>query len=447
MEYLSAETARVNEARAKDEGALGIVRSVSRRPKSLPPARHTPLKIAVVFGTRPEVIKFFPVIQQIKQQPHLQSLVISTSQHREMIDELLPLFDLRLDHDLNIIQPNQSLADISTRALSGLDAIFKQERPDLVLVQGDTTTAFAGALAAFYHKIPAGHIEAGLRSHDKSSPFPEEINRRLISNIVDLHFAPTVKNAANLYQEGVHVENIYVTGNTVIDALLHIAARKRGILRDYLPAAALQAPRMLLVTAHRRENQGASLENLCHALKEIVQRYEDIHVVYPVHLNPNVRKTVFEILAGQERIHLLSPLSYEPFVEAMSQAHLIITDSGGVQEEGPSLGKPILVFRNETERPEGVAAGGVKLVGTRRESLIQEASRLLHDETAYRRMSAVCNPYGDGKAAQRLVQAILHYFGINGRPENFFSGTRGKQQADSLFDTPVSAAQNLAIAA
>lgn len=447
MDYLSAETKHIREFRAKDEGALGIVRSTAMRKKSLPPGGHRQLKIAAVFGTRPEVIKLFPVIKQLEKHPNLQSLVISTSQHREMIDELLPLFDLKLDHDLNIIQPNQSLTDISTRALAGLEAIFRQERPDLVLVQGDTTTAFAGALAAFYHKLPVGHLEAGLRSHDKTSPYPEEINRRLIATIASLHFAPTVKNAVNLYREGVHVEDIFVTGNTVIDALLHIAARKRGILRDYLPAAALQAPRMILVTAHRRENQGASLENLCHALKEIVQRHEDVHVVYPVHLNPNVRKTVFEILSGQERIHLLAPLSYEPFVEAMMQAHLIITDSGGVQEEGPSLGKPILVFRNETERPEGLAAGGVKLVGTRRESVVQEASRLLHDEAAYRRMSAVRNPYGDGQAAQRLVQAILHHFGVSSRPENFFAATRAKQQADPLFQAPLSAAPNLAIAA
>lgn len=447
MDYLSADAMRINEFRAKDEGALGLVRSAAVRKKSLPLAGHKRLKIAVVFGTRPEVIKLFPVIKQIEKHPNLQSRVISTSQHREMIDELLPLFDLRLDHDLNIIQPNQSLADISTRALTGLDAIFKQERPDLVLVQGDTTTAFAGALAAFYHKLPVGHLEAGLRSHDKTSPYPEEVNRRLIATIGDLHFAPTLKNAVNLYQEGVHVEDIFVTGNTVIDALLHIAARKRGVLRDYLPAAALRAPRMILVTAHRRENQGASLENLCHALKEIVQRYEDVHVVYPVHLNPNVRKTVFAILAEQERIHLLAPLSYEPFIEAMTQAHLIITDSGGVQEEGPSLGKPILVFRNETERPEGVAAGGVKLVGTRRENVVFEASRLLHDEAAYRRMSAVRNPYGDGQAAQRLVQAILHHFGMSSRPENFFAGARAKQQAESLFQAPLSTAPNLAIAA
>lgn len=447
MDYLSADAMRINEFRAKDEGALGLVRSAAVRKKSLPLAGHKRLKIAVVFGTRPEVIKLFPVIKQIEKHPNLQSRVISTSQHREMIDELLPLFDLRLDHDLNIIQPNQSLADISTRALTGLDAIFKQERPDLVLVQGDTTTAFAGALAAFYHKLPVGHLEAGLRSHDKTSPYPEEVNRRLIATIGDLHFAPTLKNAVNLYQEGVHVEDIFVTGNTVIDALLHIAARKRGVLRDYLPAAALRAPRMILVIAHRRENQGASLENLCHALKEIVQRYEDVHVVYPVHLNPNVRKTVFAILAEQERIHLLAPLSYEPFVEAMTQAHLIITDSGGVQEEGPSLGKPILVFRNETERPEGVAAGGVKLVGTRRENVVFEASRLLHDEAAYRRMSAVRNPYGDGQAAQRLVQAILHHFGMSSRPENFFAGARAKQQAESLFQAPLSTAPNLAIAA
>jgi UDP-N-acetylglucosamine 2-epimerase (non-hydrolysing) len=447
MEYLSAQTTRAREFRAKEPGILGLVRFGSTREKPISRPASGPLKIAAIFGTRPEVVKFFPVIKQIEQHPRLQSQVISTSQHREMIDELMALFALRLDHDLNVIQPNQSLADISTRALAGLDAIFKQQRPDLVLVQGDTTTAFIGALAAFYHKIPVGHIEAGLRSHDKTSPYPEEINRRLISTIAGLHFAPTVKNAANLYKEGVAVEDIFVTGNTVIDSLLHIVGRKSGRLSDYLPAAALNARRMILVTAHRRENLGAALENLCHALKDLVQRHPEVHVVYPVHLNPNVRQTVFEMLAGQERIHLLAPLSYEPFVEAMVKAHLIITDSGGVQEEGPSLGKPVLVFRNETERPEGVAAGGVKLVGTRRENVVQETSRLLRDELAYRRMSAIRNPYGDGRAAQRLVQAVLHYFGMGERPDNFLEGAQAKQQAARLFHSPVSAAPPMAIAA
>ncbi len=387
-----------------------------------------PLKVASIFGTRPEVIKLFPVIKQIERHPRLQSMVISTSQHREMIDELLPLFGLHLDYDLNIIQPQQTLADISTRALAGLDAIFKQERPDFVIVQGDTTTAFIGALAAFYHKIPVGHVEAGLRSHDKTSPYPEEINRRLIAPLADLHFAPTMKNAANLYKEGVAVENIFVTGNTVIDALLQVAGRGNQRLREHLPAAAMNAPRMILVTAHRRENHGAALTNLCAALKEIVQRHEDVHVVYPVHLNPQVKQTVFAMLAGEERIHLLAPLSYEPFVEAMAKAHLIITDSGGVQEEGPSLGKPILVFRNETERPEGVASGGVKLVGTSCASVVQEASRLLCDAAAYRRMSTVRNPYGDGKAAQRITQALVHHLGMAERPENFVEATPAKPQ-------------------
>lgn len=406
-----------------------------------------PRKIAVIFGTRPEVIKLFPVIKQIERDSHLRSMVISTSQHRAMIDKLLPLFALRLEHDLNIIQPNQTLADISTRALAGLDTIFKQERPDFVLVQGDTTTAFIGALAAFYHKIPVGHLEAGLRSHDKTSPYPEEINRRLVSNLADLHFAPTMKSAANLYKEGVAVENIFVTGNTVIDALLHVAGRGNERLRDHLPAAALQASRMLLVTAHRRENHGAALENLCHALKELVHRHPELHIVYPVHLNPNVRQTVFALLAEEDRIHLLPPLSYEPFVEAMSKAHLIITDSGGVQEEGPSLGKPILVFRNETERPEGVAAGGVKLVGTRCEHLVQEASHLLKDEVAYRSMSTVRNPYGDGQAAQRVAQAILHYFEMAERPEDFMEVTAAKSQQETLFHSSISSVPAMALAA
>ncbi len=348
-----------------------------------------------------------------------KSITICTAQHRKMIDDLFKIFPIQPNHDLNIIQENQSLTEIATRALSGLDPLLKQYCPDLVLVQGDTTTAFIGALAAFYHKIPVGHVEAGLRSFNKRHPYPEEINRRQISLVCDLHFAPTEKNAENLHKEGVNPDSVFVTGNTVIDSLLYITSKNRQTLRNYIPTETLNSHRMILVTAHRRENWGKPLENLCEALKDLALACPDIQIVYPVHLNPNVRNTVFNILAHRDRIHLLDPLPYEPFVEAMAKAYLIITDSGGIQEEGPSLRKPILVFRKVTERPEGLTTGGVKLVGLKRESVVREASRLLEDSEAYQKMAATHNPYGDGNAAQRIVQAILHYFNLGERPEGF----------------------------
>jgi UDP-N-acetylglucosamine 2-epimerase (non-hydrolysing) len=378
-------------------------------------------KILLIFGTRPEVIKFFPVLKKLAQEEVLTPVIASTSQHREMIDDLLKLFEIRPDYDLNIIQENQSLGDISIRALAGLDPILKRDKPELVLVQGDTTTAFIGALAAFYHKIPVGHVEAGLRSFDKMNPYPEEVNRRLISLVSDLHFAPTSQNAKNLHTEGISQERVFITGNTVIDSLLYVAGLGRGVLSGHLTEKALNSHRLILVTAHRRENWGEPLEKMCHALKDLTRRFQDIQIIYPVHLNPNVRETVFRILANQERIHLLNPLSYEPFVEAMTKAYLIITDSGGIQEEGPSLRRPILVFRKVTERPEGLMTGGVKLIGLERESVVREASCLLQDSAAYQRMIADHNPYGDGHAAERIIQAIRHYFNLGPRPQDFNS--------------------------
>lgn len=378
-----------------------------------------PLTVFTIFGTRPEVIKLFPVLSKLAETPEIKSIIVSTSQHREMIDDLLKLFSIELDHDLNIIQENQSLVDISNRALSGLDPCLRQYQPDLVLIQGDTTTAFIGALAAFYNKIPVSHVEAGLRSFDKMHPYPEEVNRRLISLVTDLHFAPTMQNAQNLRRESIDASKIFVTGNTVIDSLLHIAGRNRQVLKDYLPQETLNSHRLILVTAHRRENWGEPLQNLCYSLKELIHTFADVEIVYPVHLNPNVRKTVFPILAGEKRIHLLDPLPYEAFVEAMGRAYLIITDSGGIQEEGPSLKKPILVFRKVTERPEGIATGGVKLTGLDRENVVAETSRLLNDPVAYRHMIADHNPYGDGHAAERIVLAILHHFNQGPRPDDF----------------------------
>ncbi|MBN1841419.1 MAG: UDP-N-acetylglucosamine 2-epimerase (non-hydrolyzing) [Deltaproteobacteria bacterium] len=377
------------------------------------------LTLLTIFGTRPEVIKLFPVLKEINEDQRFNSIVVSTAQHREMIQDFLSLFDISLDHDLDIMRKNQSLVDISRRALTGLDPLLKEHRPDLVLVQGDTTTAFIGALAAFYNKISAGHIEAGLRSFNKQHPYPEEVNRRLISNVCDLHFAPTLRNANNLYKEGIGTAGVFVTGNTVIDTLLYVANRNRETLGKYLPMEVLNSHRMILVTAHRRENWGESLENLCYALRDLARAYADIQIVYPVHLNPNVRKTAFAVLSNQERIHLVDPLPYEPFVEAMAKSYFIITDSGGIQEEGPSLQKPVFVFRKVTERPEGLGTGGVKLVGLEKESVLREASRLLEDPAAYQEMVAEHNPYGDGKAAQRIVKAILHHFGQGDRPQDF----------------------------
>jgi UDP-N-acetylglucosamine 2-epimerase (non-hydrolysing) len=377
------------------------------------------MKILTIFGTRPEVIKLFPVLKVLNEDINIESIVVSTSQHREMIEDLFILFNIEPDFDLHIIQPNQSLVDISTRALSGLDPLLKERKPDLVLVQGDTTTAFSGALAAFYNKIPVGHVEAGLRSFNKFHPYPEEINRKLISTVCDLHFAPTIQNAEYLFNEGVKPDNVFITGNTVIDALSWVVHQNRNALNKYLSSKVLNDHRVILVTAHRRENWGRPLENLCNALKEIAASYQDVQIVYPVHLNPNVRKTVFSILDNHERIHLLDPLSYEPFVEAMAKAHIIITDSGGIQEEGPSLGKPILVFRKVTERPEGLATGGVKLVGLDKETVVNEVSCLLDDSQAYQGMIAEYNPYGDGHAADRILKAIHNYFGIGSRPNDF----------------------------
>jgi len=379
------------------------------------------IKVLTIFGTRPEVIKLFPVLERLRKDDTFKNIIVSTSQHREMIEDLLTLFSIKPDYDLNIMQENQSLVDISTRALCGLDSLLKRHQPDLVLVQGDTTTALMGALTAYYHKIPVGHVEAGLRSFNKMHPYPEEINRRMISLISELHFAPTVKNARNLYQEDIDSSKVFVTGNTVIDSLLHVAQRNRHTLNKYLPKEAFNSHHLILVTAHRRENWGKPLENLCYALRDLVEAYPNLQVVYPVHLNPNVRKTAFSILSNQKRIYLLDPLPYEPFVEAMTRAYLIISDSGGIQEEAPSLGKPILVFRKVTERSEAIATGGVKLLGLKRENIFLEASRLLEDKEAFQKMIANYNPYGDGNAGQRVIQAILHYFNLSNRPEDFIT--------------------------
>jgi len=332
---------------------------------------------------------------------------------------MLALFDIKPDADLNIIQKNQSLVDISTRALSGLDPILNQYRPDLILIQGDTTTAFIGALTAFYRKIPVGHIEAGLRSKNKMHPFPEEVNRRLITQVADLHFAPTGSSAQNLLKEDIKPEKIFTTGNTVIDSLKYIVGRKGRPPKAYLPEKALDINRQILVTAHRRENWGKPLEELCRAIQDLVEMYHDLSFLFPVHLNPMVRKTVFNMIGEVKNVFLVDPLPYDAFIGAITQSYLVITDSGGIQEECPSLGTPVLVFRKVTERPENIAAGGMKIIGLDRENIVREVCRLLDDHKAYQQMITNHNPYGDGQAARRITQAILYHFKEADRPDSF----------------------------
>jgi UDP-N-acetylglucosamine 2-epimerase (non-hydrolysing) len=370
-------------------------------------------------GTRPEVIKLFPVISELERHPSCKSVVITTAQHREMIDDLLKLFSIRTDHDLNIIQYDQSLSDISIRILETLPSLLRKYKPHLVLVQGDTTSAYTGALAGFYERIVVGHVEAGLRSFDRNQPYPEEINRKMISSIAELHFAPTLTSAENLQKENIESNRIFITGNTVLDAQAHILREKRNTLFNYLPATVCNGRRMVLVTCHRRENLGQPLIELCNALRDLIRAFGDIEIVYPVHLNPNVREIAYRLLGEQDRIHLINPLPYESFVEAMEKAHLIITDSGGIQEEGLTFKKPILVFREVTERPEGIASGGLKLLGLSRQRVVDEVSTLLKDNRAYNEMIIDRNPYGDGKAAKRIVQAILYHFNMAERPQDF----------------------------
>lgn len=381
---------------------------------------NTKRKILLVFGTRPEAIKVAPVIQILRDQSSKLSVVICvTAQHREMLDQVLRIFDIKPDYDLNIMKDNQDLFDVTTNALKGLREVMIEVSPDMVLVQGDTTTAFVAGLAAFYLKIPVGHIEAGLRTHNKYSPFPEEKNRHLLSALTDYHFAPTEWSGANLLKEGVAKDRIWVTGNTVIDALLSIVKRqesgdKQEFLRNYFKVTHRldlnDNGKLILVTGHRRENFGSGFENICLALKEIAARRADVNIVYPVHLNPNVREPVKRILNDCVNIRLIEPLEYEPFVYLMNKSYLILTDSGGIQEEAPSLGKPVLVMRDTTERPEGIEAGTVKLVGTKKDSIISDTIELLELPLLYKKMSKATNPYGDGLASQRILNILENLY-------------------------------------
>ncbi|MBE3574431.1 MAG: UDP-N-acetylglucosamine 2-epimerase (non-hydrolyzing) [Firmicutes bacterium] len=393
-------------------------------------ADFRPLPVACVFGTRPEAIKMAPVVSELQRHPELfRCQVVVTAQHRQMLDQVLDLFQIRPDVDLDIMQPGQGLSDVVVRALPGLERAFRQLRPALVLVHGDTTTAFVAALAAFYQQIPVGHVEAGLRSHDRYQPFPEEINRRLISVLADLHFAPTAVARRTLEQENQDPRRIFVTGNTVIDALLRVVQMpvqwRQARLKSLPPLGKdgrtlADGRRLVLVTAHRRENHGLPLRRICRSLKALASRHPDLLIVYPVHPSPQVRQPVYEELAGIPAIWLLEPVEYEEMAHLMARSYLLLTDSGGLQEEGPALHRPVLVMREVTERPEGLQAGTLRLVGTDPERIQAEVERLLEDPAAYEAMARAANPYGDGRAAQRIIQSVCYAFGLAGqRPADF----------------------------
>jgi UDP-N-acetylglucosamine 2-epimerase (non-hydrolysing) len=367
-------------------------------------------KILIVFGTRPEAIKLCPIVKELKNNADMfKTVVCVTAQHREMLDQVLHIFDVAPDYDLDLMKNDQTLFDITCSCLTEIGDVIKREKPNIVIVQGDTTTTFVTSLAAYYHQVMIGHVEAGLRTGNKYSPFPEEINRKITSVIADIHFAPTQKSKNNLLLEGIPEDRIVVTGNTVIDALLWVR-EKISERKEYHELSNIDfQKKIILVTGHRRENFGQDFINICQALREIAIRHSNTEIVYPVHLNPNVRKPVFDILSGINNVKLIEPLGYEPFVYLMDRSYFIISDSGGVQEEAPSLGKPVLVTRNTTERPEAVEAGTVKLVGTDKETIVSEAERLLGDHRYYSQMSGIQNPYGDGYACERIVSALAEY--------------------------------------
>ncbi|MDQ0269263.1 non-hydrolyzing UDP-N-acetylglucosamine 2-epimerase [Cytobacillus purgationiresistens] len=378
---------------------------------------NRPIKVMTIFGTRPEAIKMAPLVLELAKHPNdFHSIVTVTAQHREMLDQVLNIFNIKPDFDLNIMQERQTLIDVTTKGLIGLDQIMKDTKPDIVLVHGDTTTSFVASLAAFYNQITVGHVEAGLRTWNKYSPFPEEMNRQLTGVMADLHFSPTNKAAENLYNENKQEEHIFITGNTAIDALKTTVKEKYH--HDVLNQ--IGEDRLVLLTAHRRENLGEPMRNMFKAIKRLVDEHQDVQVVYPVHLNPVVREIAAEILGGDERIHLIEPLDVIDFHNFASRAYLILTDSGGVQEEAPSLGVPVLVLRDTTERPEGIEAGTLKLAGVEEENIYNMANTLLTDEGEYQQMAKAANPYGDGKASIRIADAIRYYFKkIDERPTSF----------------------------
>jgi len=376
------------------------------------------IKVMTVFGTRPEAIKMAPLVKELEKREEVESVVAVTAQHRQMLDQVLEIFDITPDYDLNIMKDRQTLMDITNRATAGLYQVISEAKPDIVLVHGDTSTTFAGALAAFYNQTAVGHVEAGLRTYDKYSPFPEEMNRKLTGAIAELHFSPTENNKNNLLKENVSEDKIFITGNTVIDAL------KTTVSADYKLTSVSGVDfekKVIVVTAHRRENLGEPLKNICTALRRLAVEFEkEIEIIYPMHMNPAVRETATGILGGLSNVHLIEPVDVTELHNLMDRAYMVMTDSGGLQEEAPSLGKPVLVLRNETERPEAVAAGTVKLAGVEEEVIYSMGKELLTDKDAYEKMAKAVNPYGDGNASARTVDAILYHFGVTDkRPEDY----------------------------
>lgn len=372
------------------------------------------LKLMTVFGTRPEAIKMCPLVLEMRKYPdYIEPIVAVTAQHREMLDQVLELFDIKPDYDLNIMASGQTLYDITTRALTGLKEVIEEAKPDMVLVHGDTTTTFAGALAAFYAQVPVGHVEAGLRTGNKYSPYPEEMNRKLTGSIADMHFAPTATSRENLLKENVSRDSIVVTGNTVIDALqTTVKANYEFADADFNKIFA-RGNRLILVTTHRRENLGEPMRNVYKALRKVLETHADVEAIFPVHKNPKVREIVQEELGGLDRVHLIEPMDYEPFANLMGKVDIVLTDSGGIQEEAPALGKPVLVLRDTTERPEAVDAGTVKLIGTAYDDVLRETNLLLNDPQHYQKMAEAANPYGDGRACERIIKVILQKKGYN----------------------------------
>ena len=371
------------------------------------------IKVMTVFGTRPEAIKMAPVVLELNKYPeYITPVVAVTAQHREMLDQVLNLIEIKPDHDLNIMAQGQTLFDITTKAMQGLNEVLSTEKPDIVLVHGDTTTTFAGALTAFYHQIAVGHVEAGLRTHDKYSPYPEEMNRKLTGSLADLHFAPTVTSSHNLCQENIDEKAVFITGNTVIDALLATVDENYQFENELLKNIDYKNKKIVLVTTHRRENLGEPMRHVYQALRCLVEEFPEVEIIFPVHKNPKVRSVVDSELGDLAQVHLIDPLDYEPFANLLARSYLVLTDSGGIQEEAPALGKPVLVLRDNTERPEAVEAGTVKLIGTDKQIVYEEAKLLLTDAGEYQKMANACNPYGDGRASERIVKAILYKYGF-----------------------------------
>ena len=378
-----------------------------------------PIRVMTIFGTRPEAIKMAPLVKELQSRPEIQSICCVTAQHRQMLDAVLEIFQLKPDYDLNIMEPRQTLSTITTKCLLGMEGVLEQARPDLVLVHGDTSTTFAGALAAFYKQIMVGHVEAGLRTWDKYSPFPEEMNRKLVGDIADLHFCPTAANRDNLAREGI-ADGVFLTGNTVIDALKTTVRADCRFSNQLLNGLDYQGKKVILVTCHRRENYGQPMTNIMTALRRVAEAFPEVELVYPVHLSPVVREAADKYLSGHDRIHLIKPLDVEEMHNLMARCYLVMTDSGGLQEEAPALGRPVLVLRRETERPEAVAAGTVKIAGTEEETIFQMAASLLTEEQAYHAMAHAVNPYGDGQACRRIVDGILWKFGRRDQPPEPF---------------------------